>query len=1100
MADTAQVANSSNIENKTPSRTALDTATDTSSAAKPAFGTIVRTNKKNPLNAYRSYNYKFTLASLKKEALVNSEDFRVNQNYFIILKSGGKGSAGIQPPLGLSQNAENLKQAMQSSQEAKSASNVSNTISTDYTIGLLNQFNSESAGRFDFYIDNVEIESIIGGGEVTSMSIATKIEFEVIETYSMTGFIEALQVSAVAAGHDSYVNCPYLLKMEFIGYRDSDELLDSEIVPYSTRYFVMGFTGLDINVTEAGARYRCKCVPFNEKGFGAASILAQDIQASGTTVETILKSFIDGVNKSIKADINAEGTSEDRDMYDEYEIVFPLMKENGLDTSFLTDSSNYTKNKIASSTVVELLKSNAVYQFAHPGDEENIRLDPNNPAIHFAKGVDIYDCIISIVRDSSYTRNILTNFKVDDRGMVKYFMIHMEVIKKGLFDKKRNKDCYKYRYVVIEYDLHYTRIQPRPADVVDTSKLKQAILREYNYFYTGSNVDIKKLDLKFNTLFFQAIPRTMGNKPSTPAAAGSVQSTDPSKATNVESKPNNSAIGNAAVRDSVLRGEPVQNGNLNTSLPQPGPFEDLAKGMHQAILENVDQCQAEIEIFGDPFYLVTNGSGNQRLTLNADGSCGDGEAAAYMGDVHILITFRNPIDIDTDSGFAFFDNRSALYSGVFRVLTVKSSFRAGEFSQKLELIRMPYQLEDTNQQPTKTTTALVQSIPDPSKASTEVPPVPISSVRATTDDLLSEIANSVPLTGLPSDLSNLIPGNLGGLAGTSLDNNAIGSLVNSVSSLASGAISAVGSLINQNSGPITEGLSNISSALRLADSGLSALSATVNSDGGAVNQISNLANSVGLTNITPTKLGSALLETGNSTVDSIGESAISKVNSLGETASGLSSRAASKISGLNGRSSALAAQLGITPNSLSGLSPNLQASIVEKITKAVETIPKDVDVTSAIRKGLLFNNIPVSKLKNIPASQPDAAAPTPALNLSDIKFILDRGGSLENLPGALSVPGVSNLLKSTSLPTISQNNTFNKAVIADKLSSIQAGLETITGNSSSLEASLNNISAVVPTGVPNVSSVDSSVVSKFGSVSNSLSSPLKTLIKNNSLG
>ena len=85
-------------------------------------------------------------------------------------------------------------------------------ITSQSSDSLLENFNQYSAGRFDFYINNVHIETITGGSEKSGMSVATKIEFEILEPYSMTGFIEALQVAAVETGHDSYINCPFFFK------------------------------------------------------------------------------------------------------------------------------------------------------------------------------------------------------------------------------------------------------------------------------------------------------------------------------------------------------------------------------------------------------------------------------------------------------------------------------------------------------------------------------------------------------------------------------------------------------------------------------------------------------------------------------------------------------------------------------------------------------------------------------------------------------------------------------------------------------------------------------------------------------------------------
>ena len=180
---------------------------------------VVRSNKANPLNFYSSYNYIFTLASLRKEALSNPESYRDTNNFFVIAKSSGKGTSGS------SNNVSSINRVTgtEISDVRDRGGNVigqnkKDIITADKSQGaaLVESFNKNSPGRFDFYINNVRIETLMGFNEQTNLSVATKLEFDVFEPYSMSGFIEALQVSAVAAGYDQYVSTPYLLKMEFI--------------------------------------------------------------------------------------------------------------------------------------------------------------------------------------------------------------------------------------------------------------------------------------------------------------------------------------------------------------------------------------------------------------------------------------------------------------------------------------------------------------------------------------------------------------------------------------------------------------------------------------------------------------------------------------------------------------------------------------------------------------------------------------------------------------------------------------------------------------------------------------------------------------------
>jgi hypothetical protein len=144
----------------------------------------------NVLNSFRSYSYKFTFAALDKSILDTPtlDVFQQSSQNLIILKSGGKGSQKITA-----------------------------TASTDDTgQKMIDSFNGitngvpASPGRFDMYIDNIEIETLMSFNEKTGPTLPTKISFEVFEPYSINGFIESLQVAAVAAGYLSYTHAQTL--------------------------------------------------------------------------------------------------------------------------------------------------------------------------------------------------------------------------------------------------------------------------------------------------------------------------------------------------------------------------------------------------------------------------------------------------------------------------------------------------------------------------------------------------------------------------------------------------------------------------------------------------------------------------------------------------------------------------------------------------------------------------------------------------------------------------------------------------------------------------------------------------------------------------
>jgi len=1050
---------------------------------------VIRSNKENPLNFYSSYNYIFTLASLRKEALRNPESYRDTDNFFVVAKSSGKGTKGI------SDNVSSINRVTgtEMSDVRDRGGNIigqnkKDIITADKSQGsaLVDSFNKNSPGRFDFYINNVRVDTIMGFSEQTNLSVATKLEFDVFEPYSMSGFLEALQVSAVAAGYDQYVSTPYLLKMEFIGYPDGEEIAEkAQPVPDSTRYFVINFTGVDIDVTENGSRYKCNCVPFNERAFGEPSRIKSSIKIKGNTVGEILKQLENGLNESKKSDTTNERDPSQSNKFDSYEIIYPEVNETGI-------VEGSTNKLIADSPVVELLKSNAIYAFDNPASTD-IKSSPTDSVIMFAENSNVHECIVSIIRDSDYVKNILKDLgnanskAVDQYGMVDYFIVNVEMIDKGSVDDKTNKPFYIYRYVVLPYKIHSTRIPLMQNQTIDTSNFLKVANRTYNYLYTGANIDIKSFKLNFNTLFFQAIPKALGNKQDRPTTSESVEGTDPVKTNllSIDSKDRKgSSFGKSAVIVDINQ-TAVHVGNQPNAAQrsQSDPYDALAKNMHQAILDNVDQCSLEIEIIGDPFYLVTGSMGNYRPKKNPDGTSGAGEASYTSGDVMVAIFFKNPIDISETTGEAIFSDRVTPYSGVFRVINVINTFTDGVFTQRLHMLRVPGQLGVDTNVTKKSRGGIIESVANPEQASTEVTADPVNTVRAAASNLATSIATQLlPSTGLPGSLSKFASSIGGTLAGVSSGITAINLLRSSISG---------------GSGSALEGLKNIDSTIRLAASGLSGLSTNINSAGASILQLTKTAQSAGISSVNVDNLANTAISSGLASASTIGTNAISAVKGLGDSASGLVSSVSSKLDDLKGTGAALATQLGVDASKLAGLSPSLQSKIVKELKDAAASIPSGVDVADAVKNGLILNNIPTSALSNIPITQPMTIAPLPATNLSDLKSILDRGGSIANLPGAASIPGVSALLASASNLKLPDGLKIDSSILGSKLSTVQAGLGQITGQLKSVEASIGNIRSTVQGGLPTTADTLLSVANKFGSVSSALNSPLDTIMKIN---
>jgi hypothetical protein len=632
----------------------------------------------NVLNDYVSYTYIFTLSGLRTASLTNPTltIFKTDSDELTILKSTGKGTDYKISP---------------------GSDGSANAITNNRAKEIIDEFNADSPGRFDMYIDNVEIESLMGYSGKSGPTLPTKFRFDVFEPYSMNGFIEALQATALASGYVDYVNASYLLKMEFIGYKEGG-ILDPKI-PNSTRYFGIQITKVQLEVNENGTKYTCVGIPFNEYGFSdEINKLRQNVQVEGHTVGTVLENLMSNVMAQ-RFEADRAASSIPPASSDEYKIVF--------------GDANSTFDRLSKSPLgLDTLKDSRVIAHTNPQSDKNRNAyqakgipitDQSSPlnssVMNFAVNSNITDCISAVISESMWGRNLLKNLKTNydpKTGMVNYFIVRVSVENKKFIDVIRNRPYQKFTYIVSPYKIHYTLIPAFQQEKFKYSNdiKERLILRDYSYIYTGENIDILDFKINFNNAYYAMMPNAMGiTKSSTvPTSVG-------------QEKLNGMVINNSAERlsnrtlSAAVPGMAV-NPDLGTNYdnrrqltavqPQADPWHVLSKTMYESLVNNAtDMIKVDLGIIGDPVYLATGGIGN----YNPESSNGiikdSGEINQNYGMTFIKINFKNPVDIQED-GFLDVNKIGRIqFGGVFLVRKVVSKFSSGMFTQKLELSRMP---------------------------------------------------------------------------------------------------------------------------------------------------------------------------------------------------------------------------------------------------------------------------------------------------------------------------------------------------------------------------------------------------------------------------
>lgn len=1101
---------------------------------------IVRGTGYNVLHNYRSYNYLFTLAALEPGALTNPDDYKNSSLKYVIAKSAGKGSSTI---------SNSLSSAVVNTKEINSAD----------IISLINEFNSSSPGRFDFNIDNVEINTLMAGNEASSLSLPTKIKFDIVEPYSMGGFLEALEVASKAVGALTYVSATYVLKIEFIGYKHTDNVNDKpEIIDGTTRYYPMIISKVEVETTDRGTKYMCQATPINEMGFGESNKLLADLKGTGSTVGQVITSMFTNLNAAVQDAAKKVKGDNATSNYDTYEVFFAPEESVNKKIVASRSAANATlpwtsAGSIWAAEMNKEQRGNNTPGMADPasaekgqsgykvnGDEKTnattIKYNTTEGAVHFPASAQIHEAIAAVIRDSEYVKDLISQgiekAKKGD-GFVTYFMVRIETeYLEKQYDPQTLKRNQLYRYVIQPYKIHYTRLPGEALGISDFKGALNQIQRTYDYLYMGKNKDVINFNLKFNHLYFQAMPPNAGNKDSSDktvaAGAPNTPEVGAPKANIQQIQAADGKAVNPPVIQSADQGSQVTDG-LSGQKNQASPYHQIAKSMHAAVLQSVDLAKCTIEIYGDPYYIVTGGIGNQSHKIAGPGITENGESPLYASEPYVLVNFRTPIDIKSfeKGGLMEFESQLLPFSGIYRALSVVTTFQTGVFKQKLTLIRMPGQvIENPQGKP-------VASIKETPKAGEQIvkDTVPAGvqtfGIKANDFTLANLLGRGLPSAGLPGVLSNFT--NAAGGAGIP------GSITGALNSVA-GAGGMVQNLVGQvktiapqlgiNVGSSLAGVSALASGIRLATSGVSnIIGGVANAPSAVVSQANSLVGSVASIPNGASSLATGVVNqvsglAGNASAlaSNLGTSALGAVTSLGASANSLISGVGSKLTALQGTSNdpkALAASLGIDPAQLSGLDPSLISKVTSQLADIKDKLPPNVDIGTAKSQGVIMSAISSDNIVNLPPLEQviKDAKPTISVAADQFENLAKSGATVAGLSGIGNIPGltnnalISNALGQASGGLSAGLGNLSVTSLTDKLGSAQSSLNSLVASNigagllpaqaglGSVESNASALISTVQGAAGNATNLAKTATAQFGS--NRTASPLDNLIASN---
>ncbi len=229
-------------------------------------------------------------------------------------------------------------------------------------------------------------------------------------------------------------------------------------------------------------------------------------------------------------------------------------------------------------------------------------------------------------------------------------------------------------------------------------------VKKYDYLFTGRNRDIIDWNINFNTLFMMAITAGLDKNIQGSTGAGlnpSGAAADPNATQTTVGQP---PVGDPVATPAVA---PIAGNSKDTNFDGGNTQKNIASAdlKNSLFLDSRgDMIELDLKIIGDPlfikqddvFYSRPRDGENQALTPNK---------SLYMdtGELYIFVNFLTPVDYDEEKGLAEVKANEILgpdgaeaaqnlgysnFSGVYKLITVDSTFVRGKFEQNLRMAKV----------------------------------------------------------------------------------------------------------------------------------------------------------------------------------------------------------------------------------------------------------------------------------------------------------------------------------------------------------------------------------------------------------------------------
>lgn len=603
----------------------------------------------------------------------------------------------------------------------------------------------------DFFFEDLRMNTVINTTKRTRNSNLVECSFTIIEPLGFT-FINRLVEAVKGVGGQNYLRQPYMLQIDFYGYRDG--VISDAPIQGLTKYLPITLIGMKTRVTTKGTEYRIEAAPYNHQAlneqhvvspatFQVKAVTVADMFGSGTASNQLITAFAQ-TQREQAVITDLENQRKNNPNLDAKDVrVLQAKLDAAAKPSGVFQVSGYCDALNAwfiglRDVNKKILVANTYRVEFHP-DIGNKNIIPPGPApnniastaaggattqqgqtatkaagglavgqiewtsglFNIPMGTQIDKLIDYTVRNSEYIReqladpqagvaNDFTKIQTKLGAPLRWYRIIPKILIKQ-YDEARRQYGYEITYYV----------KPWTVNSKDPSTLQGRVpgyVKKYNYIYTGQNTDVIDLSLDFDMLYYQQLGAYQNSKRE--GQTGESIGTPAGNANQVSGGPN------------IITQDPVQQVPINyiafdyRTQSRTGPYQAAAaKGgdIQRDLFTTArgDMINIKMKIIGDPHFIKQDDVFyGQSVALPFSSLTPNGSLYTDGGELYVYVDFQSPDDYDETTGLAvpgsgFYSYN--LFKGIYKVITVDNVFTKGKFEQSLDLVRVPISDELRNQ-------------------------------------------------------------------------------------------------------------------------------------------------------------------------------------------------------------------------------------------------------------------------------------------------------------------------------------------------------------------------------------------------------------------